>query len=193
MVEASINTPFQLLRICWELKYVPLQNESFPGTHCSTDTLTDAAGPFCCETQQPQFSQEGKSPAEDYRGVRKANRQAHTMRTLFPHLGPAPHLKETLLWEFSERAAQGSEGESKFSLSPALPAVPGCGSRARTSSSADLAGASPSWEDQDPPGDWWSRRDTPPGDSWPLVVSPALVLFQIKISTNLSGPDCQAI
>lgn len=144
MVEASINTPFQLLRICWEPKYIPLQNEFFPGTCCSADTLTDAAGPFCCETQQPQFSQEGKSPAEDYKGMRKANRQAHTMRTLFQHLGPAPHLKETLLWEFSERAAQGSEGESKFSLSPALPAVPGCGSRARTSSSADLAGASPS-------------------------------------------------
>ena len=97
MVEASINTTFQLLRICWELKYVPLQNESFPGTCCSTDTPTDAAGAFCCETQQPQFSQEGKSPAEDYRGVRKATRRAHTVRTLFPHLRPAPHLKETLL------------------------------------------------------------------------------------------------
>lgn len=43
------------------------------------------ADAFCCESQQPQLCQEGKSLAEDHRGVRIGNGRVQTMRTLFPH------------------------------------------------------------------------------------------------------------
>jgi len=76
-------------------------------------------------------------------------------------------------------APLGALRKGSPTLASALPPVPGCGSQGWTASPADPAGTSPS-EIESLKGIGGHGGTTPPSGSRPLIIPPALTLFQIK-------------